>query len=135
MRSNGQSSSIELWHRRILGGIWAICALWPLAFAFRTAGWIDEWSDSRPWILAFIGVFYFGSSLGFIFGNVWARFLMFIVMLFTGIFFMFLTVGAIFYFWDPGLACLGFVVWILAWYTAAFELISHWRRFRMPENG
>jgi hypothetical protein len=135
MSANGQGYGNELRHRRILGGIWMLLAICLLAYTFRNAGWIDEWNDSHPWILTFIGLFYLGNSIGFIFGNIWARFLMFVLMLFTGVIFMGLSVGAIFYYWDPGLLFLGLVIGILAWYTAIFELISHWRRFRMSEDG
>src|SRR5258707_14675887 len=94
MSSFRHPGPIELWQRRILGGFWALCGIFLLVYTFRSFGWIDEWSDRRPWIAAPIGALYLGSGVGFILGPLWARTMMAVITTFTGVFLMFLAAGA-----------------------------------------
>jgi hypothetical protein len=122
MSAQVPSRSVALWHRRILGGLWAFCAICLLAFTFRKRGWIDDWYDRGPWILALVCAVYFAVAVGFLLGRPWARTAMVLLMTLTAIISMFLAAGGV-YFDDLGLFWGAAVTLVVAAYTVAADLL------------
>ena len=125
MSNNPNSGPIDMWHCRILGGLWALCGILAVTYAFET----DGWTDRRFWILTVTGLLYFVIGVGFILGRPWARNTMILLAGFTVIILMFLAAGAC-WIGDGRLLERTLVGLCLAGYTVLFEIVAGFVRQR-----
>jgi hypothetical protein len=79
-----KSSAVAIWHHRALGTFWALCGLVPAVSVMARS----SWSYGQFFASVTVAAVFIGTSIGFILGSTWARRVMFILMLISGLFFL-----------------------------------------------
>ena len=83
MTAPGILSTVLLWHRRILGGFWALCGLVCLADLRRDYWWEHGWPALLPFLIGTLFVF---GGVRFLLGQRWSGRMMIGMMLIAGLF-------------------------------------------------
>jgi hypothetical protein len=76
--------SLTRWHHRILGSLWSLCGLLPVAIAVGHR----DWTEYQFWIALLAGTACVTAGAGFILGRRWARWTMAALMVLAVLFFL-----------------------------------------------
>ena len=77
-------SLVSIWHHRILGGFWTLCALALVAVVLR----YHHWNEIGTWIATLLCAACIVTGIAFVFARTWAQIIMAVLMVVAALFFL-----------------------------------------------